>query len=225
MNDTTPAYVAIAGEIARKIRSGELPAGTQLPSHPELAEQHEVSEIVIRRAIELLRSQGLVRTIRRRGTFVAERPTLLRVSPERQLQTAEDSLASEAGSVHVDRDKTQVVPPPQVVEALGISLGDEVAHVITRISVDGTPVSISDTYEILDRHRAPAEHLEETLAVHPPSEDHASWLRTPPGEAVITIRQRYLTGDRTVMLSDITYPSDRYAAFVFRMQLSEERDQ
>ena len=85
---TQPAYVTIAGSYARAIRTGELPPGVQLPSLAEIAERHGVSDIVARKAIDLLQSQGLVRSVRRRGNFVADRPNLVRVSPERQQETA-----------------------------------------------------------------------------------------------------------------------------------------
>src|SRR5258708_4018408 len=75
-----PAYVTIAGAYARRIRSGEFPPGVQLPSYAEIGQQHGVSDIVVRKAVELLQSQGLVRSVRRRGIFVADRPNLVRVS-------------------------------------------------------------------------------------------------------------------------------------------------
>ncbi|WP_227985624.1 winged helix-turn-helix domain-containing protein [Nocardia spumae] len=63
------------GEYARRIRGGELPPGTQLPSYSEIAARNNVSDIVVRKALELLQSQGLVRSVRRRGVFVSDRPT------------------------------------------------------------------------------------------------------------------------------------------------------
>lgn len=67
-----PAYVRIANAYARRIRTGELRSGTQLPSYPEIASEHGVSDIVVRKALGLLQSQGLVRSVRRRGVFVAD---------------------------------------------------------------------------------------------------------------------------------------------------------
>ncbi|WP_378738914.1 GntR family transcriptional regulator [Nocardia brasiliensis] len=64
------AYVAIADEYVRQIRVGELAAGARLPSQAELIERYGVSRSVVRRAIEVLGSRGLVRTVPRRGTFV-----------------------------------------------------------------------------------------------------------------------------------------------------------
>lgn len=217
---TEPAYVAIAGEIARSIRSGQLEPGTQLPAQPELADQHGVSGIVIRKAVDLLRRQGLVRTVRRRGTFVSEGALLVRVSPERQVETAETSFANEAVDVQVDRDKSQVPATDDLAEAFGLPAGSDVTRIVTRISANGSPAAISDSYESAQDDVGKADFLEETLAVRPPGEEHASYLGVPPGEMVVTIHQRFLTGDdRTMMVSDITYPLAHYAAYVFRMQL------
>ena len=222
-----PAYVRIAGEIARRIRTGELPPRAQLPSRTELAEVHGVSDIVIRSAIGLLRSQGLVRTVERRGVFVAERPTLSRVSPERQLESAEMSFTNEAGDdVHVERQEHTIVPATDdIADALGVPHGTSIVHVTTRVAVDGKPISISETYEPTGTARGDAKAgrtLEETLAIQPPPEHHAAYLGIPAGDSTVTIRQRFATGDRVDMVTDITYPTDRYASFVFRMQLPAE---
>ncbi|WP_307962097.1 GntR family transcriptional regulator [Salinispora arenicola] len=76
-----PAYVTVAGKYARRIRSGDLGPGSQLPSYAELAQQNGVSDIVVRKAIELLQGQGLVRSVRRRGIFVTHRPMLVACRP------------------------------------------------------------------------------------------------------------------------------------------------
>lgn len=214
-----PAYVAIAGKVARQIRSGELRPGTQLPSYPELADEHGVSEIVIRQSIGLLRSQDLVRSVRRRGTFVAERSGLVRVSPERQTEPAETSFQNDRNAqVRIERDESRIAADEEIAEALGITAGTEIRRTVTRTSEDGDPASISDTYEPLNVDEA-ATTLEETVADRPPSEEHRAWLGSAAGELVRTVRQRFLAGDRVVMLADVTYPRDRYDAMVFRMEL------
>ncbi|WP_280412560.1 winged helix-turn-helix domain-containing protein [Nocardia asiatica] len=67
-----PAYEAIAARYAQQIRDGVFPPGVQLPSYSSMAAQNGVSEIVVRRVVDVLARQGLVYTIERRGTFVAE---------------------------------------------------------------------------------------------------------------------------------------------------------
>jgi GntR family transcriptional regulator len=64
----------IAGISIEKTRfpqSGELAAGTKLPSGRELAKQWGVALMTLQKAIDQLRDEGLVYTQRGRGVFVA----------------------------------------------------------------------------------------------------------------------------------------------------------
>lgn len=222
-----PAYVAVAAEYARRIRSRELPPGTQLPSYAEIAERHGVSDIVVRKAIELLQNQGLVRSVRRRGVFVANRPNLIRVSPERQLEDAEDTFSHESdSSIRVDRETEQLPATDELAELFDLQTGEDIRHIVTRASEDGRPISISDTYQPPDVVGiSSATVLEETLADRIPSPLHAEWLRMTPGDLVKTVHQRFITATgRVIMVSDVSYPRDRYEAFVFRMALTSDTD-
>jgi GntR family transcriptional regulator len=224
---TEPAYVRIAGEIARDIRSGALPARTQLPSYAELAKQHNVSEIVIRRVRDLLLSQGLVYAIERRGLFVAARPTLVRISPERQMEDPEVTFGNEAAGgddeVRIERESTIMQADAELAGIFGISPGDDIEHITVAASEYGKPISISDSYQLPGTNVAEAEQLEETLADRPPSPTHAVWLEVTSGELVKTVRQRFLKNDgRVLMVSDVSYPKDRYDSFVFRMNLEPQ---
>lgn len=222
---TEPAYVSIAGEYARRIRGGELPAGIQLPSYAEIAGHYRVSDIVVRKAIELLQRQGLVRSVRRRGIFVTDRPNLIRISPERQMEAPEVTFSNESDQpVQVDRNTQRVPATDELAEIFGISPDDEVIFTVTRASEAGRPISISDTYQpITVEDTSSAAVLEETINDELPQPAHAEWLRTPPGELVKTIRQRFLTANnQTIMLSNVSYPRNRYDAFVFRMNLSSD---
>ncbi|MEV0146332.1 MULTISPECIES: GntR family transcriptional regulator [unclassified Nonomuraea] len=217
-----PAYVRIAGEYARRIRTGALPPRIQLPSYKEIAQENDVSEIVVRKALELLQSQGLVRSVRRRGVFVADRPNLVRVSPERQMESAERSFENESDrDIQVERETRQIPATRELAEALGISEGELITHVITRASEGGRPISISDTYHPIDvADVSGAAFLEETVTDQLPTSTHAEWLRTTPGDLVKTVNQRFLAADdQVIMISGVSYPRDRYDAFVFRMAL------
>jgi len=220
-----PAYVSIAGDYGRRIRNGELPPGTQLPSHAEIAGKNGVSDIVVRKALELLQSQGLVRSVRRRGIFVTDRPNLVRISPERQMENAETTFGNESNQdIQVDRQTSQVRATEALAEAFNLLPDDEITHVVTRASEGGRPISVSDTYQPLSYTGiAEAIALEETISDKLPEPTHAEWLRTPAGDLVKTVQQRFLaTGDKVVMISNISYPRDRYDAFVFRMALPSD---
>jgi GntR family transcriptional regulator len=223
-----PAYIAIAGEFARRIRSGELPPGTQMPSYADIVEKHRVSNIVARKAVELLQSQGLVRSRPRRGIFVADRPNLVRVSPERQQMTPEAAFRDESDrDIRVDRETEQVPATTELAELFGLRVDAPITHVVTRVAEEGRPVSISDTYQPTDvAGVADATDLEEGIADRLPTPLHAAWLHTPPGSLVKTIRQRFFAADgRLIMVSDVSYPRDRYDTFLFRMKLRRPEGQ
>ncbi|MFE3001079.1 GntR family transcriptional regulator [Nocardia sp. NPDC059246] len=220
-----PAYVAIAGDYARRIRTGALAGGTQLPSQAEMAARNGVSGIVIRQAIELLTSLGLVYTVERRGAFVVDRPNLVRISPERQMESPETTFGNESDyDVRIERDVNRVQATEELAQNLGVAVGEEISHVVTRATEDGRPISISDTFHPVDvEDSSEAAFLEEAVADRLPAPTHAAWLKTPPGDLVKTVHQRFLAADdRVLMVSDVSYPRDRYDAFVFRMALNPE---
>ena len=71
-----PVYVwqQVADWIARRIETGELPAGARLEGERELAEQAGVAIGTVRRAVKELRERGLLVTLPAKGTYVAEQP-------------------------------------------------------------------------------------------------------------------------------------------------------
>ena len=69
-----PAYVRIAGELRELIRDGTYPPGRRLPTISRLCDVHGVSEIVIRHAFALLRTEGLIETRRGGGNRTPQRP-------------------------------------------------------------------------------------------------------------------------------------------------------
>lgn len=71
---TAPAgYKRIANDYTEKIRSGELPPGTKLPSTRQIAEMYGVGIGVAYRALSLLHDRDLIIGQPGRGTYVAER--------------------------------------------------------------------------------------------------------------------------------------------------------
>ena len=66
-------YEQVAEHIALRIEAGELAPGTRMPPERDLAVEYGVAYNTMRKAIEILRGQGLVITMHGRGTYVAER--------------------------------------------------------------------------------------------------------------------------------------------------------
>ena len=67
-----PAYMQIADELRGQIRSGSLPPGTVLPSINQLCERYGVSSSVVKAAISVLRTEGLIIGQQGKGVFVRD---------------------------------------------------------------------------------------------------------------------------------------------------------
>ncbi|HEX6968289.1 MAG TPA: winged helix-turn-helix domain-containing protein [Micromonosporaceae bacterium] len=64
-------YEMVADDLTSRIRSGEYPPGSQLPSRAQLCEMYSVSESVVEKAMWILRREGLTETLPGVGVFVA----------------------------------------------------------------------------------------------------------------------------------------------------------
>ncbi len=67
-----PVYRQLADLLRQQIASGELPPRTPLPSAKTLAQEHGIAIGTVTRAVDVLRAEGLVRTVPGRGVWVVE---------------------------------------------------------------------------------------------------------------------------------------------------------
>lgn len=67
-----PIYHQITAQIQSMIASGQLTSGSPLPSIRMLSKDLEISAITTRRAYQDLETEGFIRTIQGKGTFVAD---------------------------------------------------------------------------------------------------------------------------------------------------------
>lgn len=70
----TPIYIQLADLLRERIEAGEFAPGSTLPSELQLSQEHQIGRESVRMAVALLRSEGLLRTSRGRGTWVREAP-------------------------------------------------------------------------------------------------------------------------------------------------------
>jgi GntR family transcriptional regulator len=151
-------YREIADQLRSDIETGTYRRGSSLPSEDRLAEQHEVSRPVINRAIRRLRSEGLVRVERGRGTVVHEIPPIVRRANQRYTKESREKGGQSRGAFateiremgHEPRsDLVQVgpvTPPASVGTLFGFDV-DEVAAVRKRhMFADDVPVQIATSY-------------------------------------------------------------------------------
>jgi GntR family transcriptional regulator len=69
-----PLYQQIADVIRKKIETGEYPPRTAVPSITKLTSEFGVAEVTVRKALDLLKREGVLVTTPGRGTFVAGNP-------------------------------------------------------------------------------------------------------------------------------------------------------
>lgn len=70
-NDPRPAYVQVADDLRRKIKSGRYEPGQRLPSGKALGDEFGVAYQTVVNALDVLKTEGIVVAHRTRGTFVA----------------------------------------------------------------------------------------------------------------------------------------------------------
>jgi len=70
-----PVYQQLAAIIRAQIESGEIPPGRAVPSERALVQTYGVAPGTIKKALSLLRDEGLVETVIGRGVFVKQRDT------------------------------------------------------------------------------------------------------------------------------------------------------
>lgn len=153
MNDR-PAYERVAAALRAEILAGVLTG--RLPSLGGLAERYSTTLDVARRAVEVLRGEGLLVTRQGAGTYVRRFERILRASPGRlsrdqwgtgaAIQDADTGVRPRTVDVIVD----EVPAPDHVAEALGVTEGQPVLIRSRRFLVEGRPVQLAVSYLPLD---------------------------------------------------------------------------
>lgn len=67
-----PGYLQIADDLRMQIRTGTLTSGAALPSTSQLCQRYDVSASVVKAAISVLRTEGLIVGQQGKGVFVRQ---------------------------------------------------------------------------------------------------------------------------------------------------------
>ncbi|MEU4578913.1 GntR family transcriptional regulator [Nonomuraea sp. NPDC023979] len=68
-----PPYRQVANALRARIESGEIPPGRRIPSLVELEAEFPVARDTLRKAVKVLRDEGLVETVSGMGVYVVQR--------------------------------------------------------------------------------------------------------------------------------------------------------
>ena len=202
------------------MEGGEFGAGRLLPSEADLSGAYEVSRVTVRRALEVLRDEGLVASRQGFGWFAPTDPVRQSLG---RLATIEDQLVS--GGVESTRqilDFAFVEASGRVRSVLGSetvlrvrrrNLADDVPFALVTVwcpdslaaDLSRADVESASFYELID---TPLGGATQTIAAVVATAEDGELLDVPAGSALL--RCERITHDRNgvpVLLSEFVFPA------------------
>lgn len=138
-------YESLAKTLRNRIRSGLYPLGFKLPSETELMQETGFSRSTVRRALQVLVDDGLLRKERGRGAFVAHVPTL---DENEMVFTSFTSKTETSGGVATTRvvDAGHIKGAGRIAKFLGVAPGSTLVKLVRLRYLDDVPFCIETTF-------------------------------------------------------------------------------
>lgn len=144
MAPTSPVYVQIADELRRNIEESIYQIGDQLPTEAELSARFGVNRHTLRRSIEVLRQEGLVRVDRGRGMFVAAAPISYPLGKRVRYNEALKAHGLQAS--YRTLRVTEIPADSSIAKRLELDIGEPIV-LFERLSfADQQPISVSSSH-------------------------------------------------------------------------------
>lgn len=215
----TIRYLAIAEDLRRRIREGSYAPGQVLASEAELARRYSAGRVTVRRALDVLRREGLVDSRRGFGWFVATDPVPQQLG---RLGTIEADLAAR-GRRPVRRVLEAVTtdPPPRVARVLGpgpvtrvrrLNLADDVPFARVTVwcpahLVSGRTPEDFATRTFQELVGVPLGRATQVVTAAAADAEDAGLLGLQPGAPVLRCwRTTYGTDGRPVLFAEHVFP-------------------
>ncbi|MFM9225851.1 MAG: GntR family transcriptional regulator [Actinomycetota bacterium] len=218
----TIRYHQIAEELRARVDSGEYAAGRVLPSESELSVEFSASRVTIRKALEMLRDEGLVDARQGFGWFVAGETVR---QPLARLATIEEQMRAsgvrperrilEFAFEKAPREVAPALGNPQTLRVKRLNLADGEPFAIVTVWCAGdlaqhlsrADVERSAFYELLD---IPLSGATQTIGADAADAGEATLLAVPTGSPVLRCtRTTTDTSGRVVLVSHHVFPAHR----------------
>lgn len=144
-----PLYLQISDFLRERIRTGEWPRGSQIPTEAELCDAYEVSRITVRQALALLSRDGLVVRGRGRGTFVREPSLTAAPRTVSSFSTELRDLGMKPGSRILETGT--VSASVELAAEMDIEVGRELTSLRRLRLADDQPIGIQHTVVVASR--------------------------------------------------------------------------
>jgi len=213
-------YQQIADQVRQRVSAGELIPGRLLPSEAELSHTYGASRVTVRRALEVLRDEGLVDSRQGFGWFVSAEPVRQSLG---RLGTIESQLLAEG--VRSERriiDFRFLAAPTRVRQLLGsdtvlrvrrLNLADDEPFALVTVwcperygaELSRADVERSPFYELLGVELGGAV---QTIGAAAASARDAELLAVPEGSPVLRCERVTSTvAGEVVLVSEHTFPA------------------
>jgi GntR family histidine utilization transcriptional repressor len=222
-----PRYQQLKDLIIQRISTGELRPNDRVPSENDLVEAQSVSRMTANRALRELTSEGYVKRIAGRGTFVADFRSQSHVL---KVQNIADEIAGR-GRVHTCQvlRRSRQHARGEVASALHVEPGADVFHLLLVHFENDTPIQVEDRHVVADfaplcleqdfqkttpsaylTSISPLQEAEQVVRAQIPNAAVRERLQMSANEPSLVVIRRTWSKGRPVTFARLHHPGSRY---------------
>jgi GntR family transcriptional regulator len=222
-------HLDLADALRARLVARDLGPRGALPGEVDLAREYGTSRVTVRRALDLLRQEGLVTSRRGAGWFAAVDPLRQPLGRVRTVEAAVEAAGSTPGRRIVAfgfvdapaaaADALRLTPADsEVLRVERVNLADDEPFALVTVWVRadiGADVSRADVarttfYDLLPIRGVELEAVHQTITAEVADARAAELLECAPGDALLLLRR--VTSDvhgDPILYSEHRYPADR----------------
>lgn len=221
-----PKHVQLR-EILRRLIENELPPGSAIPSERELAQRYGVSRLTVRSAIGRLVADGLLSTVRGKGTYTVQH----RMDLQLYLMSFTQDMRARGREPSTDVLATATdVPPVETATALGMSPGETGFRLVRLRRADGVPLAVERGWyhqgrlpnladldltdslytQLASRHGVVFDHATQTVWAEAADRETARLLGVRAGAPLLVFHRVSSRHDQPVEAMTSWYRGDHY---------------
>lgn len=213
------------------IVSGRMAPGTKIPGELKLAEEHRVSRVTVRRALEALTEEGLISRQPGVGTLVCERPVgatvmtasvssllpnMLKMSESSRVRLMEFGYSYPSDTI---RERLKMAEDERTQRSVRVRLAEDkpfsylTTHVPERIASNYGEADLATTplFELLERSGVLVDHATQSISAILATKEVADALDVAVGSPLISLtRVVFDQGGQGVEYLHALYRPDRY---------------
>ena len=222
-----PLYQQVKDYIEDRIKSGQWPPESRIPSENELVKSLGVSRMTVNRALRELTDAGYLVRLQGVGTYVAPRKP---VSALLEIRSIADEIKQAGGqhtsTVHLLREEKA---SPVLAAKMELAPGSRVFHAILVHADGGVPIQLADRYvnpavapDFLEQDFtlvtpneylvgvAPATEVEHVIEAVLPDQRTQRLLAINRHEPCLVLHRKTWVGKTVATSSRFFYPGSRY---------------